>query len=79
MHNGNVRERLFATLQASFPDHPGEFTADLQTENIAGWDSVAHVGLMVTLEEEFCIQFEDEEFVAFKTVEELLSIISKKV
>lgn len=79
MTGNNVDERLVAALKVNFPNHSGEFTPDLRTENIAGWDSVAHVGLMVFLEEEFGIQFEDEDFVSFKTIGELAKIIMKKL
>jgi acyl carrier protein len=45
---------------------------------LAGWDSFAHVKLIIGLEEEFGIKFSIDEVAETKTVEGLRKIIARK-
>ena len=48
------------------------------TETIHQWDSLRHMNLIVALEEEFNIQFEDEEISELISYQAILSSIRKK-
>jgi len=47
--------------------------------DIEGWDSIAHVNLMVAVETEFGIQFTTQEQEAMQTVGDMAAIIAKKM
>ena len=72
-------ERLKDVMSAVFEVEPSEINEDSSQDNIAGWDSVKSLALIVSLEEEFGVSIPLEEVVNmtnFKhiklTLEELL-------
>ena len=58
---------------------PGlELRDDLTSEDVAGWDSLKHVSLMIHLEQELGIKFHSNEVVRLTNVGELRSLIREK-
>ena len=55
------------------PDHvaAGEVVDQLTAAEVDGWDSVAHINLMFTIENEFGMQFPGNELAEFKNVGDL--------
>ena len=51
---------------------------DSSPDNIKDWDSIKHMNLIFALEEEFKIQFDDEEIVDSMKYINILNIIKKK-
>ena len=47
-------------------------------DNIEDWDSLKHMNLIFALEEEFEIQFDDEEIIDSMKYDNILNIIQKK-
>ena len=52
---------------------------DFSSDNTDNWDSLGHMNLVVALEEEFDIEFEDEEILELITYELILNIINEKI
>ena len=48
-------------------------------DDIVKWDSLKHMDLMMTLEEEFEIQFTDEEIVELSDVKSILEAIKEHI
>ena len=48
-------------------------------DNIENWDSLKHMNLIIALEEEFEIEFDDEEIVDSMNYALILNIINHKV
>jgi acyl carrier protein len=48
-----IKGRLENIFRQSFEIE--EFTEDLSIDNVSGWDSMAHVGLILALQKEFAI------------------------
>jgi len=48
-------------MAAVFDTSPGQITDDSSPHDIQGWDSIKHMNLVVALEDEFNIHFEDAE------------------
>ena len=73
---------ILAQLQTVFDDVFGEESVPLTTEttsdDIAEWDSVAHVGLIVGTEKAFGIMFEPDEIMEMDNVGSLVSAIRAK-
>jgi acyl carrier protein len=71
-------DRLF-TLQEIFrqvfDDDALAVTPDTSRRDVADWDSVAHVKLILFLEEEFGIRFSEDEVSSLETVGDLLAAI----
>ena len=47
-------------------------------EDIDNWDSLTHVVLLHEIEKTFNIQFELEELISFKTVEDIIKALASK-
>lgn len=54
-------------------------TADLTARDVAGWDSLAHIQLILALEREFRIRLRASEVVNPSCVGDLIDIVSEKV
>ena len=50
-----IKDRLEKIFRQSFEIE--QFTEDLSIDNVPGWDSMAHVGLILALQKEFDIHF----------------------
>ena len=55
-----------------------KITLTTSAKDIDNWDSLSHVLLLNEIEKEFNIQFELEELLDFKTVEDILKSIASK-
>ena len=51
-------------------------TAKSNSQNLEGWDSVAQINIIVTIEEEFGVTFEAEEIHALNSVEKIINAVS---
>ncbi|MGD0571633.1 MAG: acyl carrier protein [Sedimentisphaerales bacterium] len=48
-----IKDRLEVIFRQSFEIE--KFTEDLSIDNVPGWDSMAHVGLILALQKEFAV------------------------
>ncbi len=49
------------------------------SENVANWDSLRHMNLIVALEEEFSIEFDEEEFIELMSFANIRERINSKL
>lgn len=61
-------ERVFRDV---FGDEEIVLNDDTTAADIAGWDSLGHINLMFSLEEQFGVQFEGNQLAEFANVGEL--------
>lgn len=54
-----------------------EISNSYTANSIKGWDSLAHVRLIVALEEEFEIEFEPEKIMELRSVGELIGAVTE--
>jgi acyl carrier protein len=57
----DVEGRIRSILAEVFGLNADEVGPDTSTDTVEGWDSLHHLTLVLSLEEEFEIQFDDEE------------------
>jgi acyl carrier protein len=75
-----IMPRLRPLLRETFPDGDADAMGpETMAADVVGWDSMAHVGLMTAIEEEFQVRFEPEEITAFADLGELVAMIARKV
>jgi acyl carrier protein len=70
-----VRARISELLGQILKRDLGPLADSVRAEEVAGWDSLAHMRLLVALEEAYDIQFGVSELVAPADVGELISLI----
>lgn len=75
-------QAILAQVQAVVRDQLDDDEVDLSMNTIAntieGWDSLAHVRIMIAIEEEFGIQFQTSEITSLKNVGELVGLIAAR-
>jgi acyl carrier protein len=73
---------ILSDLQPIFDDIFGEesvpLTAGTTSDDIATWDSVAHVSIIVGVEKQFDIMFEPDEIMEMENVGSLVEAIQAK-
>jgi acyl carrier protein len=74
-----VHERLEEVLRTFFNDDEIVLTEDLTPAEVPGWDSLAHVNLMCSIEEAFGVQFSANELADFSTVGQLERTLERKL
>jgi acyl carrier protein len=63
-----IDEELEELVRALFNDDEIVLEDDAAWSEIPGWDSLAHVNLVVSVEETFGVEFDEEELGTFTTV-----------
>jgi acyl carrier protein len=66
-----IDEQLGELVRALFNDDEIVLENDLAWSDIPGWDSLAHVNLIFSVEQTFSLEFDDEELSTFVTVGDL--------
>ena len=56
-----------------------ELTADATRDTVEGWDSLAHVNLVLALEQEFDLQFRPEEMMEMLSIELVAMLVDEKL
>jgi acyl carrier protein len=67
----SVHEQLQEVFREVFNDNNLILTEEMTTQDISGWDSVAHINLMFSIEQAFGVEFAGNELAEFKNVGEL--------
>ena len=59
--NKIIDERIKGVMSSVFNVPKGEIQSDASPDTINSWDSLRHMDLIIGLEEEFDIEFDDED------------------
>lgn len=71
--------RLQEIAREVFRDDSLILTDAAKPGEVPGWDSLAHMNFMLGVEEEFGVEFSEDEFVGFVDIGELKRILAEKV
>lgn len=75
----NTEDKFFAILSSLLNVSRDQLSHDSSRETIQQWDSLKHMYLIMALEEEFGIEFDDSEVANLASVVALLDSISGKL
>lgn len=70
--------RLAPVFQDVFDRNDLSLTAGTTAADIDGWDSIAHIRLMIAIEGEFSVKFDVGEFQEYRNVGDLAAGILKR-
>ena len=73
-----LHEQLEQVFAEVFDDDV-KLTDDTTADDVEGWDSVANVALIFTIEQHFGVQFNDDELAGFANVGDLKRSLERKV
>lgn len=74
-----IYQRLTAIFREVFDDEYVTPEAKTTAADVSGWDSLSNILLVVTVEEEFGIQFSTGEVAGLKNVGEFVSVIKSRL
>jgi acyl carrier protein len=73
-----MKNRIIKVMANVFNIDANIITYDSSPDNIETWDSLKHMNLIVALEEEFCVEFTDDEIVDSMNYALILNILESK-
>ena len=77
MNKDQIFERLTAIFQDVFDDEDITIHENTTAADIEDWDSLSHIMLLSTIEDEFGIKFDMKAVQGLKNVGEMLDLIEK--
>ena len=78
MNETEVYERMMPIFQDVFDDDTLDVQADTAASDVDGWDSLAHIRLIVALEQAFRVRFSAAEVSRFQRVADVVASIIVK-
>lgn len=74
-----IKDRLQNVFATVFDNDTIELTPELTADDVDEWDSLSHINLMIAIELEFDIEFDQSEIQNFANVGELMASIEAKI
>lgn len=74
-----ILERVESILRDVFDLPQLEVSSDLTAQDVEEWDSIAHIRVVVAIEQEFKIKFALGELQSLQNVGDMLRLIEKKM
>jgi acyl carrier protein len=79
MTSQELFDRMQSVFRTVFEDETLAVTRETTAEDVQGWDSFAHVNLIMALETEFGVKFRLAELQELNCVGDAIDVIGKKV
>lgn len=73
-----INDRLASVFEKAFGFDPQRFSLQLAPEDVPNWDSIGHMNLVASLEQEFNLQFEVDEIMEMSSPQKILDILKAK-
>ena len=73
---GSIADRLESIFRQSFEIE--RFSEDLSIENVSGWDSMAHVGLILALQKEFKMTVAPADAIDLTSVKNIIQYLKNR-
>lgn len=79
MPKPEIYNQLNKVFRDLFDDESIELTPQTSADDIEGWDSLAHINLIVAIESKFKIKFKTAEIESLRNVGHLVDVIAHKI
>ncbi|MGA9070888.1 MAG: acyl carrier protein [Terracidiphilus sp.] len=79
MDEAQIYVRLTDVFQDVFDEDSILLTPELSAKDVDGWDSLAHIRLLLTVERAFKIKFSTSEIGKLKNVGDLVTLVKAKI
>lgn len=73
-----MKTKVKEVLATIFELEVNDISDDLKQENLADWDSLQHLNVMIALEEAFELSFEPDEIADMVTIDKIVDTIKAK-
>ncbi|MGH1402755.1 MAG: acyl carrier protein [Alphaproteobacteria bacterium] len=72
-------QKIDVLFKEFFNDEKIEVTTNTTAADVNGWDSLAHINLIITIENEFNVKFAIGELHSLQNVGQMVSLIDTKI
>lgn len=79
MERGAILAAVRDIIRSELDEPTVAVTESTVIDDIDGWDSVAHVRIIVAIEARFAVRFEPDEYMDFQSVADVIDALSKKL
>lgn len=79
MDQDTIMSRLTDLFRNMFGDDELTLTPDTTADDVPGWDSMAHIALMVEAEQRFGVKFQTVEMEELSNVGEFVALLHHKI
>ena len=76
--NNNIEKRIKNVISAVFEISVEEIGDESSPDTIESWDSLKHINMIVALEEEFNVEFTDDNITEMINMKLILAVILEK-
>lgn len=78
MNQGEVHSRLTEVFRDVFESPSLEIGESTTADDVAGWDSLSHIDLIVAVERAFAVSFTTREVMSLASVGDLMRLIERR-
>lgn len=78
MNESEIREKLTGTFRSVFDDPALTVSDETRASDVAGWDSLMHVELIVAVEKAFGVRFTTKDVQGLASVGDLVALIARR-
>ena len=75
----DVRGKLANSFHRVFENDSIVLTDEMTAKDVEGWDSLAHINLIMDVEEEFGLRFTVDDIADLKNVGEMIQMLERKL
>jgi acyl carrier protein len=75
----DVQEKVIQVLINIFQVSPDKISAETTSDNVENWDSMNHINMILALEQEFGISYDEEQAVSMLSVGEIIEATKGKL
>lgn len=79
MNEAEIQDKVCALMAVVLEVNANEIAADSSMDSVAAWDSLKHMKLIMALEQELDIEFDDEEIVDMLSVPLIVLTVKAKL
>ncbi len=75
----DVQEKVIQVLINIFQVSPDKISTKTTSDNVENWDSMNHINMILALEQEFGISYDEEQAVSMLSVGEIIEVTKGKL
>lgn len=79
MTEDEILAKITDAVRDQLDDEEITLTPTTEASSVEGWDSLAHVRIMIAVEEEFGVRFQTSEITTLKNVGALVALVRSKL
>jgi|TARA_B100001971_G_C17823211_1_gene349984 acyl carrier protein len=70
----DIQEKVIQVLVNVFQVSPSKISTKTTSDDVEKWDSMNHINMILVLEQEFGIRYDEEQVVSMLSVEEIIDV-----